>query len=52
MEAQMKMMSAYAKTVAVMIRQMEKQGIMKPPASPWSSPIALVPKDGTRLSPA
>ena len=31
-----------------MIQRMEEQGIVKPSASPWSSPIILVPKkDGT-----
>ena len=34
--------------IAEMMQRMEEQGIMKPSASPWSSPIVLVPKkDGT-----
>ena len=34
--------------IAEMIQCMEQQGIVKPSASPWSSPVVLVPKkDGT-----
>ena len=34
--------------IAEMVQCMEQQGIVKPSASPWSSPIVLVPKkDGT-----
>ena len=34
--------------IAEMVQRMEQQGIVKPSASPWSSPIVLVPKkDGT-----
>ena len=35
-------------TIASMITEMEKKGVVKPSISPWASPVVLVPKrDGT-----
>ena len=38
----------YRNKIAEMVEDMEKQGVIKPSASPWSSPVVLVPKkDGS-----
>ena len=38
----------YRNKTAEMVESMEKQGVIKPSTSPWSSPIVLVPKkDGS-----
>ena len=38
----------YREKIAEMIDSMQKQGVIKPSSSPWSSPVVLVPKkDGT-----
>ena len=37
------------KTVSEMIDAMKKQGVIQPSASPWASPVVLVPKKGGSL---
>ena len=38
----------YQNKIAEMVESMEKQGVIKPSTSPWSSPVVLVPKkDGS-----
>ena len=33
--------------ISQLIQEMQQQGIVKPSASPWASPVVLVPKDGS-----
>ena len=41
----------YQNKIAEMVESMEKQGVIKPSTSPWSSPVVLVPKkDGSLRS--
>ena len=35
--------------IAQLIKQMQSQGIVKPSASPWASPVVLVPKKDSSI---